>query len=203
VSGEFDKAYWEDRYDDPGTHRHPPSPQLVAEVAGLPAGVALEAGCGEGANAVWLARRGWRVTAVDISANALRRARRHAELEADAAASRIEWVEADLTAEPPVAGAFDLVSAHYVHPAGPFADLFQALVGAVAPGGTLLVVGHDPADAHSAAHGPAGAALTAEELAAGLDPAGWDVEVAETRVRDGGSHSIPLHDAVLRATRRV
>jgi SAM-dependent methyltransferase len=203
VTGDFGQKDWEDHYRSHASHgSRRPSPQLVAEVADLAPGTALEAGCGEGANAAWLARGGWRVTAVDISATALRRAREYAESLAADVASRIDWVEADLTAAPPDGKSFDLVTAHYVHPAGPFDELIRRLADAVAPGGTLLVVGHDPADAHSSAHAPADVSFTAGDVAAGLDPARWEVEVAETREREGARHGIMLRDAVLRARMR-
>jgi SAM-dependent methyltransferase len=202
VTDDFGEEYWEDRYRRHAEHgSRRPSPQLVAEVADLPPGTALEAGCGEGANAVWLARSGWRVTAVDISATALRRAREYAASVGAGVEGRIDWVVADLTVAPPVTQSFDLVTAHYVHPAGPFDELVRSLADAVAPGGTLLVVGHDPADPHSKAHASVGVSFTAEEVAAGLDPARWKVEVAESRSREDPGQGIVLRDAVLRAKR--
>jgi SAM-dependent methyltransferase len=200
VTGDFTAEYWEDRYRGHAAHgSRRPSPQLVAEVADLAPGTALEAGCGEGANAVWLARCRWQVTAVDISVTALRRARKYAESVGADVASRIDWVTADLTAAPLGTRSFDLVTAHYVHPAGPFSELVDSLAAAVAPGGTLLIVGHDPADAHSRAHAPIDATFTAEEVAAGLDSARWKVEVAETRAREGARPGTVMRDAVLRA----
>ncbi|WP_229796335.1 class I SAM-dependent methyltransferase, partial [Saccharothrix coeruleofusca] len=86
-----------------------PNGVLVTEVADLPPGQALDVGCGEGGDALWLARRGWRVTAVDISHTALSRA---AAAGADVA-GRVAWKHGDLTATPPPAGAFDLVSIQY------------------------------------------------------------------------------------------
>jgi SAM-dependent methyltransferase len=226
MTEEFGKAYWEDHYrghDAPqtghdaahtghdaahtghdaahtghdathGGHGADPSPHLLAEAGNLPPGTALDAGCGEGANAIWLAARGWQVTAVDIAATALRHARARAAV--TAAAGRIDWVEADLTSWTPEAKHFDLVCAHYVHPAGPRGALLGKLAEWVVPGGTLLIVDH--AD---------GAPLTvaAEELAAALDPGQWDVAVAEARIRTAAGphgHAVTLHDAVLRARKR-
>src|SRR5690606_5145575 len=100
---------------------------------------ALDVGCGEGADAVWLARQGWKVTAVEVSQVALDRAR----LAADAAGVAVEWVHADVTSDAPERGAYDLVSLQY--PALPSAGAdatIGALLAAVAPNGTLLVVGH-------------------------------------------------------------
>ncbi|CAM2908274.1 MULTISPECIES: class I SAM-dependent methyltransferase [Streptomyces] len=205
---EFGAGYWEQRYrHHHGTSRpHAPSPQLVAEVAALEPGTALDAGCGEGADARWLAALGWRVTAVDVAATALHRAQQHALASGGpAAAERIDWQQADLLHWTPE-HRFDLVTSQYVHLPGPRETFFRRLAAAVAPGGTLLIVGHDPADRHTAAQGPgADAYVTAEDIAAVLDPGTWDVLVAETRTRtvtgpDGSGAE--LCDAVLRARRR-
>lgn len=201
VSDAFDAAYWEERYRAHGAAGARPNPQLVAEVADLAPGAALDAGCGEGADATWLAGQGWRVTAVDISPTALDRGREHAV--AAGVANRIEWVAADLTTWTPPQERYDLVTSHYVHPAGSPEALVRRLAAAVAPGGTLLVVGHDPSDAHSAAHAPSTVAVTAEEVAASLDPDRWEVEVAETRSRTAvrHGHEVAFRDAVVRARR--
>ncbi|NES29306.1 methyltransferase domain-containing protein [Micromonospora terminaliae] len=202
---EFDRAYWEERYHHQhAAHPRTPTPYLVAEAGDLAPGTALDAGCGEGADAIWLAARGWRVTAVDVADGALRRAREHAAAQGAEVAGRVEWVRADLAGWRALEEGFDLVTSSYVHGAGE--DLVDRLAAAVAPGGTLLVVGHDPTDPHTAAEGaPATAHVTAGRLAAGLDPARWEDVMAETRSRsvtapDGRSST--LHDAVLRARRR-
>ena len=195
----FDAAYWENRYvSHAAAGSPPPNPQLVAAAGRLTPGVALDAGCGEGRDALWLAGHGWRVTAVDISPTALRRAREHARSSGADVAARIDWVAADLTSWEPPAGHADLVTACYVHPAGPRQELVRRLAGAVAPGGTLLVVEHDHSDEHALAHTSPG------ELAAALDPLDWEIEVAETRVRrttDPHGTEVTVHDAVLRAHR--
>lgn len=213
MSEEFGKAYWENRYgdghDDHDGHGHghghaaapdrPANPHLVAEAAGLPPGRALDAGCGEGAEARWLAAHGWRVTAVDISAAALRRARAQTPA---AAADRIEWTEADLTAWAPPEARFDLVTTHYVHTPAPPDHLIARLATAVAPGGTLLLVGHHPTDPHHRhVTATSAASFTPEQATAVLDPAQWDVTLAQTRTRTEG-HQHTLHDTVVRARRR-
>lgn len=208
MSEEFDKEYWDERYrGHRGSHRPQPNPQLVAEAAELAPGTALDAGCGEGADALWLASRGWQVTAVDIAGAALRQAREHAEAVGGDLKDLIDWVEADLDSWTPDGQGFDLVSTHYVHTAGSREALFRRLAGSVAPGGTLLIVGHHPSDhGGTACHAPApGSFVTPDEVAASLDPAGWEIVVAETRSRwvtahDG--HEITIRDAVLRARRR-
>ncbi|RBY89153.1 SAM-dependent methyltransferase [Blastococcus sp. TBT05-19] len=183
-----------------------PNRQLVVEATDLAPGSALDAGAGEGGDALWLASRGWRVTAVDFSPVALERgAAKAAELEL---ADRIEWLHEDLDAWTPPAGAYDLVTAHYLH--ATWSDrsrMLRGLAAAVAPGGTLLVVGHLIGDhwghGQHHAHEP-GALYTAEEVAAELAPGDWDV-VTEIRERDPGAaertgNTVP--DTVLVARRR-
>ncbi len=141
----FEEDAWEERYrgrDRVWSGR--PNPVLVAEAGDLPAGRAMDVGCGEGADAVWLAKRGWEVTAVDISTVALGRAAGHA---AEAGVGeRITFRHADLRSERPGEG-FDLVSAQFMHlPPDARRELYTRLAGAVAPGGTLLVAGHHPSD---------------------------------------------------------
>ncbi|KOX15719.1 bifunctional 2-polyprenyl-6-hydroxyphenol methylase/3-demethylubiquinol 3-O-methyltransferase UbiG [Nocardiopsis sp. NRRL B-16309] len=208
---EFSRAYWEQRYEGHGHghgqpfHGRAPNAQLVAETGDLPPGTALDAGAGEGTEALWLASRGWRVTAVDIAEGALERARRHAAgLDRDVA-DRIAWVRADLTDWTP-RERFDLVCSHYAHPQGPPQELYRRLGEAVAPCGTLLVVGHHPSDRHSRAPhaGVAGAHVTAEEIARALDPREWEVVTAETRSRTvtvADGREVAMSDAVLRARR--
>jgi SAM-dependent methyltransferase len=185
---EFDEAYWESRYAGHTGQAHvAPNPHLLLQAEGLTPGTALDAGCGEGGSALWLAGRGWRVTGVDVSATALRRARAHAERLGGDVAERIDWRAADLTTwEPPLAH-FDLVTAHYVHPTGSQEDLVRRLAAAVAPGGTLLVVDHGPGDEHAHTHS------SADALAGALDTRVWTVEVAEASAGD----------TVLRARRRT
>jgi SAM-dependent methyltransferase len=184
-----------------------PNPQLVAEAAGLRPGTALDVGCGEGADAIWLAERGWQVTAVDFAATALERGATHAAARGDEVAGRIRWVRADVTQERP-GERFDLVSAQFMHlPSEERRELFARLADAVRPGGTLLVVGHDFSDVAAGAHRPPAPErfFTAQEVAASLDADAWEVLVAEARPRPAAvheGHDITVHDAVLRARRR-
>ncbi len=182
-----------------------PNGQLVREVADLPPGTALDAGAGEGGDALWLASRGWRVTAVDFSPVAIGRgAAKAAEL---LLSDRIAWQHEDLEVWAPPASSFDLVTAHYLHSAWTDRDaMFRRLAAAVAPGGTLLVVGHQHGEqwGHGHAH-EAGALYTAQEVAAVLAPEQWRDVVTETRDRDpGAAHRTgnPVPDTVLVARRR-
>lgn len=208
MTEEFSKSFWDEHYG--GRHEAAgadPNPQLVAETTDLPPGKALDAGCGEGAEAIWLASRGWTVTAVDVAATALRRARERAE-RTPATSGRITWVQADLATWTPPEEEFDLVCSHYVHIAGSRDRMFGRLAGAVAPGGTLLIVGHDPSDQVSSAHTSAPEVLfTAEQIAVLLADDRWEITIAETRTRDvghghGHGHGVILRDAVVRARRR-
>lgn len=191
---------WEDRYRaHTSLWSGRPNAQLVAEAAGLTPGRALDVGCGEGADAIWLAERGWHVTAVDIATVALERAAAHGAHVAD----RITWTHADLRVTSPEAGAYDLVTAQYMHLPGDLRrELYPRLAAAVAPGGTLLIAGHHPShlDEHDHPRVLADMMFTSAELAATLDPAVWRVLVAEDRTGstvDGAAR----HDAVLVARR--
>ncbi|MFZ2530193.1 MAG: class I SAM-dependent methyltransferase [Rhodococcus sp. (in: high G+C Gram-positive bacteria)] len=212
MAEDFDRQFWEDRYRHRSTtHRHP-NPQLVAEVADLRPGRALDAGCGEGGDALWLAGHGWTVTAVDIAEEALGRARALGESAGADVAHRIDWVRADLTTWNSPRSDYDLVTSHYVHAPGPREDLLRRLADAVAPGGTLLVVGHDcvtvghdhAGHAHPGDRSAPESRVTADDLAASLKPGRWDIVVAESRTRTATGHGRDevLHDTVLRATRR-
>lgn len=122
-----------------------PNGRLVAEVADLSPGRALDVGCGEGADAIWLARNGWTVTAIDISQVALGRAREAAEL----AGANVEWICGDALQTVLPTGSFDLVSMQY--PALPKAAgevAARALLNVLRPGGLLLAVYHDLDDEH-------------------------------------------------------
>ncbi|WP_214416210.1 FAD-dependent oxidoreductase [Sphaerisporangium fuscum] len=206
----FEEAGWEERYQArPAIWSGSPNPQLVAEAAALTPGRALDVGCGEGADTVWLAERGWQVTAVDISRTALRRAAAHAEAAGSPVAGRIEWTHADLRERPPAEGAYDLVSSNFMHlPGKPRRELFARLAAAVAPGGTLLIVGHHPSDLRTSAHRMhfPDMMYTAEEVASALDPATWEIVSADTRPRtvvDPEGRETTIHDAVLVARRRA
>jgi len=117
------------------------NPVLVDVVGSLPPGAALDLGCGEGGDAIWLARQGWRVTAVDVSATALDRAA--ADAATAGVAERIDFRQHDLAVTFP-SGAFDLVSAQYLHSPIEFPRerVLRAAAQAMAPGGLLLVVTH-------------------------------------------------------------
>jgi SAM-dependent methyltransferase len=137
-----DRQQWDDRYASTDlVWTAEPNVFVVRELAGLAPGRALDLGAGEGRNAIWLAERGWQVTAVDFSAVALAKA---AKLAAARGAPGITWVDADLRGYQPPPGSFDLVLLAYIHlPRAESDALLRAAAAALAPGGTLLFVGHD------------------------------------------------------------
>lgn len=193
---------WEAAYaDEAPVWSGRPNEQLLAEVSGLTPGRALDVGCGEGADAVWLAQQGWHVTAIDVSANALARARAAAE----AAGVRIDFRQTELLALEP--GTFDLVSVFYPALRSVGADPLGALLAQVAPGGTLLVVHHADVDRERAlAHGfDPDHYVGHEHVVAAFDGdrgEGWTVRVdrRERSLREGaGAHH--HHDLVVVARR--
>jgi SAM-dependent methyltransferase len=214
---DFDGDFWRDHWSgDDAAHRHGLSranPYLDRELAGLTPGTALDAGCGTGAEAVWLAGRGWTVVGVDIAAGALDAARRRAE---DAGVADLTtWLAADLTTWAPDRP-FDLVMTNYAHATIAQTELYERLAGWVAPGGTLLIVGHgaaghdhehDAGHDHGSGHDDAGphahATTRAAEVAGLLDPAAWTVVTAlETDRTPEDATATRLHDVVVRAVRR-
>jgi 2-polyprenyl-3-methyl-5-hydroxy-6-metoxy-1,4-benzoquinol methylase len=126
--------------------QRPPNAQLTSELAALLPGRALDAGCGHGAETLWLAGHGWDVTAVDFAATALAHARTTAETLGPEIAKRITWLEGDLGVWSPPPSQFDLVVCLYVHIAGSVPEMVQRLASGVVPGGTLFLVGHRPID---------------------------------------------------------
>lgn len=198
---------WDERYRSAGAlWSGRPNPHLVAEASGLAAGRALDAGCGEGADSLWLAGRGWEVTGVDFSAVALERAAERAGRLAADVAGRISWQHRDLTRWAPPEGAFDLVSVQFLHlPVDQREGVEGRLMAAVAPGGRLLVVGHDWSDTSTTVRRPSvpDRYFTAGDLAARL-PADWTVVVSETRPRqvdDPDGQPVTVHDVVFVARR--
>ncbi|MGW2826703.1 class I SAM-dependent methyltransferase [Streptomyces sp. NPDC001443] len=197
------RAEWDSRYSD----RHQlwsgqPNGALVAEVAWLAPGRVLDVGCGEGADAVWLARDGWDVTALEVSGVALARAEGHAR---DAGVT-VRWVHAELTRSALPPASFDLVSAQY--PAllrTPDAAAERALLAAVAPGGVLLLVHHagmENQQANESGFDPAD--YVWPSMVADLLTDDWQIEVDEQRPRvapDGGAGAHHTDDVVLRARR--
>ncbi|MCO1656427.1 class I SAM-dependent methyltransferase [Pseudonocardia humida] len=206
MTAAFDRDAWEERWAR-ALREHgdavaaiPPNAHLTRAVEDLRPGLALDAGCGHGSEALWLAARGWGVTAVDFSATALDRARSTAGTLGPDIAGRIDWLEADLAGWTPPPGRYDLVVCLYVHMAGTVAGTVRRLAAGVAPGGTLFLVGHRPVDPATGAATPAAGQVqvSVDEAIAALEPAGWDVVVAEDRPRAAAGTGV---DAVVWARR--
>lgn len=183
------EEFWEARYRAVERMFSPrPNSALVRETTGLSPSTALDLGCGEGADAIWLAQRGWTVTAADVSPTALRRAAGYAR--AAGVSDQIDWQHHDLSRSFPT-GTYALVSAHFLYPPQPAARerALRAAARAVAPGGVLLIVSHaghpswerDPADdVHFA---------TPEEILTALDlpDQEWHLLVGDTYQRPATS----------------
>jgi SAM-dependent methyltransferase len=192
---------WEERYAGEQLWSGNPNVALVAEVADLTPGRALDIGCGEGGDAVWLARRGWQVTAIDVARAALDRAR----AAGDAAGVDVDWIASGIVELTDRDACFDLVTLFY--PAlmrTPSGEAEKALLGAVAPGGTLLVVHHANVDREVAlSHGfDPDDYVGHDDVVAALGE-GWVIERDEQRERDvtegpGAHHHA---DLIVRARR--
>lgn len=200
----FTREFWDERYGAEQVWSGNPNPHLVTYASQLPAGTALDFGSGEGADAIWLAQQGWQVTGIDISPVALEGAAARAER----LGLEVNWQQADAFAWS-AGETYDLVSAQFMHLPRPSTGPFhQQLAASVAPGGTLLIVGHHPDDV---GHAPEGTTFgeirfTADQVAALLDPAEWDTIDALRPERDWidrDGHAAVAVDAVLRAVRRA
>lgn len=203
----FTQQFWDERYaSSTRIWSGKPNQRLVEHAVDLTPATALDVGCGEGADVVWLARQGWLATGVDVSQVAVDRAARHAE--ESGVGTSTSFARADVVGGSSLPGAYELVMAAYLHPPlTTFASTFGTVMSAVKPGGRLLVIAHHPADAGTGLRNPALAHLlfAPEQLVALLDQASWDVEVAdaptrETTTADGAT--LTLTDTVVRALRR-
>lgn len=202
----YDQSFWEQlwsktlREHADKVAQRPPNPQLVDTAASLHPGLVLDAGCGHGADTLWLAAHGWQVTAVDFSASALAHGRSMADAVGPELAGRIAWVEADLASWTPPADYFDLVVSLYVHVVGSVEDMVRRMATGVAVGGTLFMVGHRPLDPNTgAATAAAGQVQVSVESAVRALPSNrWEFVVAEERARPIAGTGV---DAVIRARR--
>jgi SAM-dependent methyltransferase len=193
-------AQWNERYGPERVWSGAVNPTLKAVASTLDVGIALDIGCGEGGDAIWLASTGWRVRGVDFSSKALARASEAAQ--AHDVGSRCEWIQADLSVWT-TNRAYDLVTCHFLHEERDVrVRAWHSAAAAVAPGGTLLIVGHAP-DEGSGTHGPPRESrFDEDEITSALAlSSGWEVEV-DTVARQGndGSSSDRL-DVVFSATR--
>jgi SAM-dependent methyltransferase len=175
-----------------------PNRFLVAEAAELEPGRALDLACGEGQNAIWLATLGWNVTGVDYSEVAIAKARARAGRDG----VHVDFLCADLLEYEPSPAAFDLVLLLYFHiPATERRGVLARAAGALAPGGTCIVIGHDLTNLTSGVGGPSDPTLlsTPDELASELP--GLEIEKATTILRDVDGEDRNAIDNLVRARR--
>jgi SAM-dependent methyltransferase len=157
---------WDERHKAGDFEGQGPNPTLVAAVAGLETGSALELAAGSGTNAVFLARQGWRTTAVDWSPVGLA----NGKVKADASGVEVYWLERNLFDWAPPVRSFDLVAIVYLHlPAPERTPVYARAAAAVARAGRLIVVGHHPLQAAEGVDGPDPERMfTPEEIGQGL-----------------------------------
>jgi 2-polyprenyl-3-methyl-5-hydroxy-6-metoxy-1,4-benzoquinol methylase len=200
----FEPSGWDRRYSsEEQIWSGGPNAQLVAEVSGLTPGTALDVGCGEGGDVIWLSRQGWRVTGADFSASGLARAARNADQAG--VGDRIDWWQVDARTFTADGRSYDLVTTHFLHPPdGGMVDVTRRLSEAVARGGHLLVVGHAPSELFNHSTVSRGNAMFhPEDLLPALSGS-FEVLVAEERPRsvahDG--KTLDIVDATLLAQRQ-
>lgn len=182
-----------------------PNQLFAAELAGAMPGTALDAACGEGRNALWLAEQGWQATGVDFSAVAIDKARQIGERRG----LSVRWLVADISQDPLPESGYDLVAVLYLHTDPEERSLWlPRLIDAVAPGGTFIYIGHDPSNIEHGVGGPQNPAFLPgiEVLAAALDGFRLDTAtVVERPVDADPGHGRPMTgialDAFVRAVR--
>ncbi|WP_231916095.1 SAM-dependent methyltransferase [Microbacterium karelineae] len=206
---QFDKTYWESHWGAAELSERrslPIHPYIPSETAHLPAGTALDAGCGTGTEALWLAEQGWHVTGADISSAALATAAgRAASAGLD---DRIEWIEADLARWEPDRE-WDLVVSSYAHADIGQLAFYQRIASWVAPGGTLLIIGHlHDQQAQHRHHAPtSGPPEEATAALAGITSLftgqAWRIDAAyeNTRTVHTRGEGMELRDVIVRAHR--
>ncbi|SDG04654.1 Methyltransferase domain-containing protein [Lentzea fradiae] len=199
-------TFWDNVHGTPRTTAPRPNVRLIETVTALPPGEALDLGCGQGGDALWLARQGWRVTSADISAVAVEKLTTAAATHG--LTDQVTAHRHDLHDDFPT-GTYDLVNAHYLHT--PFtldrAQVFRKAANSLRPGGTLLIVDHGSAAPWSwdqNAHFP-----TPREVAAeiDLDPSTWSTIRADSPTRtatgpDGSTAEVVDHVLVIRRNPR-
>jgi SAM-dependent methyltransferase len=195
------RAAWDERYStDELIWKADPNRFLVKETEAFEPGRALDVACGEGRNSVWLASRGWRVTGVDFSHAGLAKAARLATERG----VEVTLVEADVVEWRPPPASFDLVIVMYLHlVADERRQVLANAASALAPGGTLLVVGHDLSNLEEGTGGPQDPALLFSPEDIVEDLAGLEIERAERVKRSVVTDAAQTTaiDALVRAVR--
>ncbi|MDQ2638465.1 MAG: class I SAM-dependent methyltransferase [Actinomycetota bacterium] len=202
------KGHWEEHYGERNRVWSGRVNARLAEIAeSLPAGRALDLGCGEGGDALWLAERGWEVVATDISDTALQRAA--ADAQERGLSDRISLQQAELPGQFPD-GAFDLVSAQFLHSTIPLdrTSIFQRAADAIRPGGLLLIVDHGGPPPWASKLHHHHEFPSAEEVVASLNlpETQWEqlrVEAAEREASGPNGESGALVDNIILLRRRA
>ena len=199
MRGPVQREDWDRRYAEPNLlWSATPNRFLVREAIGLTPARALDLACGEGRNALWLADLGWHVTAVDYSSVAIEKARERAAAEA----ADIAFVCVDLLEYEPERGGYELVLVLYLQlPAAERRLVLSRAAGALAPGGTFFLVGHDLTNLRDGVGGPSDPEVlyTPDDIVAEVP--GLVVVKAERVLRDVADADRPAIDALVRARR--
>ncbi len=199
---------WNRRYAAaPTVWSREPNARLVKEVQDLPAGRVLDAACGEGRNALWLASRGWAVTGIDFSSVAIDKAQERSDREAVS----VDWQVADLAEVDLEPASYDLVIVLYLHTGADERERWlPKLIEATAPGGTFLYLGHDPRNIEEGHGGPQDPALLPNAAAISALLPGFDLDAAtviERAVDEDPGHGRPgpgvALDTLVRARRQT
>jgi SAM-dependent methyltransferase len=209
----MDAAEWDARYAEAPALEWGSEPNrwVVRELADLPPGRALDLAAGEGRNAVWLARRGWTVTAVDFSQVGLDKGRALAEQASSSGPLAVQWVTADVVTYEPTRAGYDLVLLAYLHlPAAGRRVVLRRAAEALSSDGVLLVVGHDTTNLTEGVGGPQDASVlftaqdVLDDLADSLASGEMVVERAEAvrRTVETPTGSREAVDALARLSRR-
>jgi len=203
----MDSSEWDARYAATDlVWTATPNRWVEAELSDLPPGRAVDLACGEGRNALWLAGRGWRVTAVDFSGVALAQGRRAAQAAGDGMVDCIDWIWADLLGYEPEPGSYDDVVIAYLQlPADERRVVIRRAATALADGGVALVVAHDTANLAGGIGGPPDPAVlyTADDVRSDLTARGIPlrIERAQQVLRPVEGEPRPAIDLLVRATR--
>ncbi|WP_159618768.1 class I SAM-dependent methyltransferase [Arthrobacter zhaoguopingii] len=193
---------WETRYKTgPRLFSGDPNPTLITEVSHLPADRALDIGCGEGADAIWLAQQGWNVTALDVAPTALHRAAQRTSSNN----TSITWVTCDINQDPLPEGPYTLVTMHYVPLLKKGVDrALPGILNSVVLGGTILFVTHDISNMAARDGFEPRDYCQPNDIAQRLGRE-WTVTLNERRPRNSHTQDTTTHthDAILSATRRA
>lgn len=203
----MDSRFWDERYADSDlVWSATPNQFVAAELADLAPGSALDVACGEGRNALWLAERGWDVTAVDFSLTGLDKGRALQSRHERGRDMHIDWVHADVLDHDFGSDVFDLVVIAYLQvPAKERQTVVRRCFGSLTEGGTLFMVAHDSTNLTEGTGGPQDESVlyTAEDVLSDLGTEHYDVERAErvSRTVTGGETDALAFDSLIRVVR--